>query len=193
MTSILMNQSFVVILFLKNNYYHIILILYIYLHFNYSAYVFYISSTIFSNFGIHDGAKWQFYSITHDPLIFESSIAFSANYPYPYPKLIALKNFYLLSAKFIKLSIGSVPGNINTNGCAGLLSLYACDKLNGGGSVNFCPNFSFINSTTAFMILSGRNTFKIHNLCKWVQFENGGGNFIKCAWLSKYIRFQSSE
>lgn len=45
-------------------------------------------SKILSSSGINEGARWQFYSNTQNPFSIASTIAFSANSPYPYPREI---------------------------------------------------------------------------------------------------------
>lgn len=73
-------------------------------------------------------------------------MAFSACTPYPYPREIAFKNFCLVSAKLIRLFIGSVPGRMNIKGYVELESLKISGKLKGGGDVNFSPSSVRIKS-----------------------------------------------
>jgi len=67
-------------------------------------------------------------------------MAFSACTPYPCPREIAFKNFCFVSAKLMRLFIGSVPGRMNIKGYVELESLKISGKLKGGGEVNFSPS-----------------------------------------------------
>lgn len=84
------------------------------------------SSTILSSSGIHEIAKWQFYSKLHPPFDIISRIIRSAFGPYPWPSDIesTLLDIFCSSANLRKSATGSEPADsTNIKGVIGLESL----------------------------------------------------------------------
>jgi len=99
-------------------------------------------SWILSNWGMNDGAKWQFWSSTHLPSLTANFIAFSAISPYPWPKLRELKVFLnpSFSARVVISRRGSAPDErMKISGVKASASLKACSRLKGGGSMYALP------------------------------------------------------
>jgi hypothetical protein len=105
-------------------------------------------STIISNLGIHDKAKWQFYNKTQPPFAFASSIYISALLSYPYPSdinSVLLGYMSISDANFLKSATGSEPElRTKIRGFTTYESLKQSSKLNVGGSMNSLPIFSMI-------------------------------------------------
>lgn len=97
------------------------------------------------------------------------------------------------SANYNNDDIGSLPGNINTNGIDGVDSLNESGKSNVGGFINYSPKFSYIKLREAWIIVSALNAFSKHNLYIGVNFVYGSGNTHSAAEAISYIFFQSSE
>ncbi len=123
-----------------------------------------------SSFGIQEGYKWQFCSRTHPPLIFASSIAFSALGPWSYPSemLFIDSSFFFWLAKAVKLYNGSAPGSTKISGVKKVESLKDKSRSKGGGVTNYSPFYSTTYSLQAAISLSGRSTFRIQSLEKRV-------------------------
>lgn len=103
------------------------------------------SSTILSNVGIQDWDKWQFWRSTQRPRCIPSSIIASAIGPWPWPSEMELifLSIFLDSAKRVRSAIGSAPvDSTKISGVMLVASLKHASRSNGGGSMNFCPNFS---------------------------------------------------
>jgi hypothetical protein len=117
--------------------------------------------TSFYNDGIHEAAKWQFWSNTQFPL---SSAAFtncSAFPPCPCPSEIDSVFFYIYLANFKKSVTGSEPGESkNMSGVKHVESLKHLAKSNTGGMINYFPNFSVIQFSIAGRTLSILIAFK---------------------------------
>eukprot|EP00962_Isochrysis_galbana_P042760 scaffold16068_cov113-Isochrysis_galbana.AAC.2 len=95
-----------------------------------------------SSLGIHDAARWQFWSRIHVPLSIAEFIAFSAMGPCPCPREIACNFLFIFIsiASFSRSSYGSEPGEMtNTIGMMLDASLYEMPRLKGGGSMKRCP------------------------------------------------------
>ena len=69
------------------------------------------SSTIFSRDGIHDVARWQFWSATHSPSAIPRRISFSARGPCPWPsEIICMRSpMPIASRKRRMIEVGSAP------------------------------------------------------------------------------------
>lgn len=102
-------------------------------------------STNFYNSGIHEAAKWQFWSSIHDPLssaYFTSSCALG---PWPCPREM---DFVFLSRSFANLRksvTGSEPGESRKiSGVKQVESLKHFPRSKVGGRINYLPSFSQI-------------------------------------------------
>ena len=96
-----------------------------------------IVSKIYSNFGINEAAKWQFYKKIHLPYSIPSYIAAQALSPYPYPKDLIINFEFMLNleAKFSTSTLGSAPvERTNIKGVWQLESSYAPYRSKGGNS-----------------------------------------------------------
>jgi hypothetical protein len=85
-----------------------------------------------------DGARWQFWSSTHLPYSIADFIVLYAISPCPWPNDIAVKLFLkpVFSARLVISIRGSAPGDkMKMSGTRAVLSLKACSRLNGGGSI----------------------------------------------------------
>ena len=112
-----------------------------------------------SNYGMKEGAKWQFCNNTHFPSNIAPFMAFKANSPWPWPrdKLARLFLNPVFSARFVISRRGSAPGlKIKINGVLQSLSLKVCSRLNGGGSIYCLPISSLIIFWIEWVNLSGR-------------------------------------
>merc|ERR1719446_1238385 len=69
------------------------------------------ASTIFSSLGIHDLARWQFWSTTQSPFLHDFSMSAAAIGPWPCPSEMAcMRSRYDFSvAKRTMVDIGSAP------------------------------------------------------------------------------------
>jgi hypothetical protein len=110
-----------------------------------------------SSSGIHDTARWQFCSTTHEPSSRAFLIIADAIGPWPWPSEIESTFFFTVSAKYSSAAIGSEPGDsTNTRGCVTDESACEPARSNGGGDRYCSPIDSFTNSWMASDTLSAR-------------------------------------
>mmetsp|Transcript_54616 Transcript_54616/g.129031 ORF Transcript_54616/g.129031 Transcript_54616/m.129031 type:complete len:271 (-) Transcript_54616:191-1003(-) len=129
-----------------------------------------ICSQVRSSVGIHEGAKWQFWSTHHVPRSMASSIMRSAMGPCPCPS-DSDETFFDMpidAARVRRAFMGSAPGErMKMRGDVTLESLYAEPRSKGGGSTNLAPICSTTRSCTAGTTRSGRTQRRRSKRWKW--------------------------
>ena len=130
------------------------------------------SSQIFSSLGIHEVARWQFCSTTHEPSMRPLSIMADAIGPWretlryhytnqhghtwPCPRDIDWQCFPLSSANLSSPAMGSAPGDsTNISGAQQCESAKLPARSKVGGSMYCLPILSTMKFWTAGTILSG--------------------------------------
>lgn len=98
---------------------------------------------------------------------------------------------FFISAKFTRVFIGSLPGNMNSSGM--LLEEFEKDYWmeNWGGWVYFSPSSVAMKSCIARVNLSGRSTLSTQSLYMGVAEMNGSGSLIEWAFWSIMIYLQT--
>mmetsp|Transcript_72143 Transcript_72143/g.143092 ORF Transcript_72143/g.143092 Transcript_72143/m.143092 type:complete len:300 (-) Transcript_72143:2055-2954(-) len=158
------------------------------------------SSHIFSSVVIHETARWQFCSTTHEPEKRASEMSFLAMGPWPWPRemeLVRLPPKPRDSANLSSSDIGSWPGErMKMSGAAAVESAKQPSRSKGGGSTYWRPRFSSTKEVTMGTTRSGRKQRRMQSLSKATpsslrSLSHLPGSFCECGWSCSYTCFHS--